>query len=161
MQYIAIKNWERFQADKSGKVSKEPADWIKDYTDKVADLEYSQLSFVERYVYDELRRLRGRLGYNPPADFPYLSRTISALSPDKPRIRPAVSRLVSHGLVSFVDSKDSKFSPVSKSRVDKSRVDIYACNKCGTTEQPLIERPVSYQTEPKRYCESCLAEAEK
>lgn len=121
MNYIAIKNWEKYQADDKGKVREGASPWIKDWTDKEADYEYSKLTGLQRYVYDALRRLRGRLGKNPPNDPAYIGRATDMLPRDRAHLAHAIRTLHLLGLITFVESTTSPHR-VEKSREEKSRV---------------------------------------
>jgi hypothetical protein len=66
-KYLAIRNWRKYQPtkDRKGKtMDGRSAPWIKDYTDKEMDPAYMDLSMNQRYVFDGLRRLRGKYGKN-------------------------------------------------------------------------------------------------
>ena len=63
-QYLAIKNWDKYQALTSAGIP--VAQWIKDFVEK--DFEEGQLKGLERWLLDSLRRWRGRRGANIPAD---------------------------------------------------------------------------------------------
>jgi hypothetical protein len=107
MEYIAIKNWEKYQTDKSGKTRDGSSVWIKDYCDKESDYEYSQLTMGQRYLYDGLRRLRGRLGANPQFDVSWLCRKLDIGSSERCQVGKMISRLTSLSLISIVESATS------------------------------------------------------
>ena len=94
-KYLAIRNWEKYQATRDG----QPSSWIKDYTDKDNDPEYSQLTALLRYTYDACRRLRGRFGRNLTNDPQWICRAIAALPQERHNIARAVSQLVHRGLL--------------------------------------------------------------
>jgi hypothetical protein len=100
--YLEIKNWEKYQADNKGQVREGPSPWIKDWTDKESDYEYSKLTYYQRYVYDALRRLKGKTGKNPPNDPLYIARATHALPRDSAHIAHAIRTLIDLGLVRIV-----------------------------------------------------------
>jgi hypothetical protein len=104
-QYIAIKNWDKYQCDSKGQVRNTPSPWIKDYTDKESDYEYTQLSYSQRYVYDALRRLRGKTGKNPPHDIKYLAHQLSSKKGDRENLNPTIKVLWDLGLVFIMYSE--------------------------------------------------------
>lgn len=122
MEYIEIKNWAKYQVDAKGVLREGPSPWIKDWTDKEADYEYSQLGMATRYLYDALRRLRGKLAKNPPNDPKYIARALSIAPKEAHCIPQSIRKLTSLGLITLVESAhtDSK-NREEKNREEKSR----------------------------------------
>lgn len=99
MEYIAIKNWDKYQADSKGHLREGYSPWIKDWVDKEADREYSDLTCLQRYLYDALRRLRGKLGKNPANDPIWIGRILSIHGRERKHIPQAINRLLELGLI--------------------------------------------------------------
>jgi hypothetical protein len=104
-QYIAIKNWDRYQCDSKGQVRNTPSPWIKDWCNKEDDYEYTQLNSSRRYTYDALRRLRGRYGKNPTHDLEYLRNQLSLKKGDRENLGPTIKKLWELRLVVIVFSE--------------------------------------------------------
>lgn len=117
-EYLAIKNWDKYQPGRKGK-----SEWIKDYTSKDEDEDYEKLSLFQRQVLDSVRRLRGRLGKNPPNDAGYIARAMHAIGTDRPHIGHAISTLVSRGFLVIVNqSLDTQPQPQNKNKeIDKEK----------------------------------------
>ena len=78
MKYLLIKNWDVYQPTGRYKAGSS-LPWIKDWTDKEFDSGFMNLTFFQRYVYDALCRMRGRLGYDIPYDDPkWIARLLHA-----------------------------------------------------------------------------------
>jgi hypothetical protein len=101
MEYIAIKNWGKYQADSKGQLREGYSPWIKDWVDKEADREYSDLTCLQRYLYDALRRLRGKLGKNPANDPVWIGRILSVHGRERKHIPQAIERLLELGLITL------------------------------------------------------------
>jgi hypothetical protein len=155
MEYIAIKNWRKYQADAQGKLREGPCAWIKDWVGKEDDYEYTKLTFFQRYVYDALRRVRGKLGHNPHNDPTYIARATHALPRDHAHIAHAIRTLHAQGLISLVESKDSLFDNSKEKSREEKNVDVDDANGVQgddmTPDCPHGDRP--------RYCEICKAVA--
>jgi hypothetical protein len=94
-EYLAIKNFDKYQALTSAGIP--VAQWIKDFVEK--DFEETELTGLERWLLDSLRRWRGRRGANLPADVtPILSATC-AHSTDRPHLPEALCRLITRGFL--------------------------------------------------------------
>lgn len=101
MEYIAIKNWDKYQADSKGHLRDGYSPWIKDWVDKESDREYSDLTCLQRYLYDALRRLRGKLGKNPANDPVWIGRILSIHGRERKHIPHAIKRLLELGLITL------------------------------------------------------------
>lgn len=101
MEYIVIKNWDKYQADSKGHIRDGYSPWIKDWVDKEADREYSDLTCLQRYLYDALRRLRGKLGKNPANDPVWIGRILSIHGRERKHIPQAIERLLELGLITL------------------------------------------------------------
>jgi len=105
MEYIAIKNWEKYQADAKGNLREGPSPWIKDWTAKEEDREYSELTCLQRYLYDALRRLRGKLGKNPANDPVWIGRILSIPGRERKYIPAAIKKLLELRLITLSDKR--------------------------------------------------------
>jgi len=108
MNYIEIKNWKKYQGDKNGKLLEGGSTWIKDYTDKEGDEDYCQLTCLQRYLYDGLRRLRGRFGRNTKLDVDFINRKLDIGKNDKPHTPEAIVRFLDLNLISLVTEEGEK-----------------------------------------------------
>jgi hypothetical protein len=97
-RYLTVKNWDKYQSN-DGVVYDEPMQWIKDWTDKESDCEYMELTCFERYIYDAIRRLRGKFGVWPRYDAKWLHRVLHLHDTSMARVDQALTRLVARGLV--------------------------------------------------------------
>lgn len=126
-KYLAIRNWEKYQKNHAGKVTAEgePVRYIKDWTDKDSDSDYSKLTAFERYVLDALRRLRGRFGHNPHNNPTWCARATCMLHRDRTHMAHAIHRLVTEGFLVLTNQLVGfqEVPLIEKSRVEKSRVD--------------------------------------
>lgn len=109
MPYLAIRNWDNYQTAKRG------AAWIKDYTEKEADLEYSRLTCFQRYVLDGLCRLRGRLGHNVPNDPKYVATALQIVPKERTHVPQAIHKLSANGFLVLC------FQRGGTTRVEESR----------------------------------------
>jgi len=126
-EYLRVKNWEKYQRNKTGKITAngQPVRYIKDRTDKDSDPDYAQLTVFERYVLDALRRLRGRFGRNPYADPTWCARATCVLPKDRPHIPHAIRTLTTRGFLVLTNQQIDSPQVLleEKSRVEKSRVE--------------------------------------
>jgi hypothetical protein len=97
-KYLAIKDWAKYQAGTDRK-GRQIMAWHKHNNSKdFDDTFYSGLTMFQRGLFDAICRARGR-GVNIPANIEALSRTVQALSVDRPRLPQAMIVLVSCGLL--------------------------------------------------------------
>ena len=98
LKYLAIKNWRKYQGTTlTHSNARRP--WVKDWLDKDADPDYSELTCLQRYVLDGVRRLRGRFECNPPADGVWIARALSVDVRERHCIPSAIRRLVALGFL--------------------------------------------------------------
>jgi hypothetical protein len=146
--YLAIKNWDKHQKLQSDK----PAIYIQDYTDKDGHPDYSQLTFLQRYVLDGCQRLRGRFGCNLPNDVLWVGRALAALPQERHNLSAALRELVGRGFLIPCNEKISLQSRVEKSREDQSiNSGQSSDNQNGespNTDTPAVSRPKSSSNNP-------------
>lgn len=111
-KYLAIKNWKKYQSSKKG------YDWIKDYVNQNDDKELSGLSFFERGLLQELRRLRGRSGKNIHNDVTHIAQAIHAKGTDRPHIRHAIATLVARDVLVLTNQS---VDPLEEIREEEKR----------------------------------------
>ena len=92
-EYLAIKNWEKYQ------VAKDNWPWIKDWVDKDSDPDYSQLTMIQRYLLDGCCRLRQRMGQNLRNDPVYLLRALCVLPVERRYSSCAIAVLMLRGFL--------------------------------------------------------------
>jgi hypothetical protein len=68
VKYLAIRNWEKYQADKNGNVPNGAAPWCKLHTSTLDDSDWLEWSWVTRGVWSALLALRSRCGQNLPCE---------------------------------------------------------------------------------------------
>lgn len=112
-EYLAIKNWEKYQSSYASK-------WIKDYTEQDIDENICRLTLFQRQVLQGIRRLRGRLGKNVPNDATYIARTMYALPTDRPHIRHAIDTLLAHEFLVLTNHQVD----VQESHKNKKKIEI-------------------------------------
>ena len=111
-KYLSIRNWTKFQ---SGKYAGKSLSWLKDYSNQLDDLQYSKLTFFQRAVLQEFRRLRARLGCNVPYDLQYVGLATSACHHDRINMVPTVHLLITYGfLIPTNQQVDEMETPESK-----------------------------------------------
>jgi hypothetical protein len=132
-KYLAIRNWDKFQATKDGG----PALWIKDYTNKDGDYDYGKLTCFQRYVFDGCRRLRGRFGHNLHNDATWIARALNVMPTERARVVDTIATLVERGLLLLTNERDhfSKTPLVEKSRGEKRREAPHASPSEGEQEE--------------------------
>jgi hypothetical protein len=101
-QYLSITNWDKYQCnDRKGRHIRL---YIKDYCDKDGgDLKYSRLTALQRYVFDSICRLRGRLGRNPENDATWIARATQMLHRDRTHVAQAIHRLSTDGFLTLTN----------------------------------------------------------
>lgn len=100
-KYLAIHGYEKFQADKHGRLADGSRLWIKDACRKDGDREYSKLTVMQRYTLDGLRRLTGLHGKWPNNDPGWVVRGLCVGRKESGGCAKAVRALVKLGLVSL------------------------------------------------------------
>jgi len=105
-QYYAIKNWEVYQPALRSKMARK--DFVRDYTDRDQDPDFSSLTVFQRGVLNALCRLRGSLGQKIYTNHTYIARAIHALPTDCARIGYALHTLVARGFLIITNQSDNK-----------------------------------------------------
>lgn len=122
-KYLAIHGYERWQVDKDGKLRDgKSSEWIKDYCRKDSDPDYMNLTIVQRYTLDAMRRLTGLHGKWCPNDLMWVSRATCAAPKERMYVTHAVLVLVLRGLVSLSNVQLGSREGVDQSREDNSAV---------------------------------------
>jgi hypothetical protein len=138
-EYLAIKNWEEFQGTYT-------RSYIRDYTSQGSDEDYCKLTFFQRHVLQEVRRIRGRIGKNVPYDLHYICRESAATTPDKPRINAALTRLIHDGWL-VVTNQEYEESKRPIKRVEEKRVEDKKPLPRSASADSIFER--AYQQYPR------------
>lgn len=137
-EFLAIRNWEKRQPGRKGK-----SEWIKDYTDKDSDEDYEKLTFFQRQVLDGCRRLRGRLGKNPPNDPMYIARALHAGVTDRPHIGHAISTLLVRGLLILTNQQLDFVDKEIDKEVEKEKT---VSDDPAPAKQPRKVKPIRPET---------------
>lgn len=124
-EYLRVKNWEKYQRNKAGKVTAngEPVKYIKMWTDRDSDPDYCKLTGFQRYILDGLCRLRGRFGKNPCYDADWVSRALCCIGQERHCVGRSIDVLVSRGFLILTGQQiDSpQVLLLEKRRVEESR----------------------------------------
>lgn len=147
-KYLAIKNWEKYQKNKLGKVTAngDSVQYIKMWTDRDSDPDYSKLTGFQRYIIDGCCRLRGRFGRNLCNDPVWVSRALCIISVERHCMSRTIDVLVSSGFLILTNQQIGyKQVPlVEESRVEEN---IYPpISPLGGIEKMKITEP-SYSEE--------------
>lgn len=140
-KYLYIKNWEKYQPGyTNGKQSR----WVKSWTDKPSDHEYSRLTLAERGLLADIRDLRGRLGKNPPNDANYISLACQLQRGCRTNARRLLDNLISNGFLVLTNQQNDEKNR-SQIRVDKIRREK---NIPPTPQRGNCSRPKKQDAEP-------------
>jgi hypothetical protein len=120
-QYLSITNWDKYQCnDRKGRNIRL---YVKDYCDKDGgDIKYSRLTALQRYVFDAICRLRGRLGRNPENDPTWIARATQMLPRERTHIAQAIHRLCTDGFLSLTNQQLNLSDSDSDTDSDKSNL---------------------------------------
>lgn len=100
MKFLRIKNWKKYQPD--GRLRNKDARllWIRDYTEKLDNYEFTQLTFFQRHLFEAICLLvatsSSRTVHNDPT---HISRATHAQATDIPHVGHALSTLISRGFL--------------------------------------------------------------
>ena len=117
-KYLAIKNWRKFQTIEDGK----PAEYVKDYCGKDADLERTKLSVFQAGILDRMYRLHGHTGRMLHNDIAWLIQAMHIPRKDAPHVQHAVDALIERKFI--IPTNDENFeasAATEKSRAEQSR----------------------------------------
>lgn len=138
-KYLAIHGYERWQVDKDGKLRDgQSSEWIKDYCRKDSDADYMNLTIVQRYTLDAMRRLTGLHGKWCPNDLMWVSRATCAAPKERMYVTHAVLVLVLRGLVTL-----SNVQLGSLEVRDQSREDQPYSTEAGSAPVQHSDRPIT------------------
>jgi hypothetical protein len=118
-KYLAVRNWAKYQGRmKFTKGAKRDKIWMASHLD--TDPDYSQLTCLQRYVLDGLRRLTALHGHNPHNDPTTVCRQLAVLPQERHNVARVIPQLVHRGLLILTNDKD----PFSQSLLRASDVDV-------------------------------------
>jgi hypothetical protein len=101
--FLEIKDWETRQCkDRKGRRIHL---YIKDYCGKEGERDYSRLTCFQRYVFDAVCRLRGRLGRNPENDATWIARALNVTSTERPCVSHALRMLIARGFLAVTNQE--------------------------------------------------------
>ncbi len=109
--FLEIKNWNKFQAANTFK-------WIKDYTNREDDLEFSRLTMFQRGLLEGLCRLRARTSRPIPYDAVYISSALQVIGVERHCVYRSLVVLVSRG---FLVPCNQQLDFQENDRVEESR----------------------------------------
>jgi hypothetical protein len=132
-KYLAIKNWDEFQANDL------TVNWIKDYVDKDFEQDHAKLTMYQSALLDRVRRFRGRLRKNIPAD---VETVLCACCVPAEERRYGGYALVVLVLCGFLIPTNEQLNLQEKRRVEKSRKEL----KQAPTEQAAAAKIPLEQT---------------
>jgi hypothetical protein len=100
LKWLRVKNWEEYQP--SSKLFKKDArlPWIKDYTNKLDNVEYQQLGVVARYIYEGICLIAGtRPERTLPNDPAWIAQALHIRRAEHAHMPRTLITLVEHGFV--------------------------------------------------------------
>lgn len=130
-RYLAVKNWDKYQAGTRGK-------WIKDYVDRESDPDYAKLTMFQRALLDGICRLRGRLGKNLPNDSTHIARALLVCATERPRIGNAIDTLIERGFLILTNQQDGS---IEERRKEESRGDVVPIGEPAEKPKPEAFTP--------------------
>ena len=116
-EFLLIKNWQKYQSGRDGKRS----EWIKDYTSKDSDPDYSKLTILQRYILDGICRLTGREGKPIPNDPLWVCRALCTLPQERHNIPAAMQQLVKSGFLVLCNHHGDSSLSHDKRREEEKR----------------------------------------
>jgi hypothetical protein len=113
MEYLAVRNWQKFQHYKTG--SHPP--WIKSYTKLLSDYEFNEMSEVNRGRLMRLWLLAAEMGNKIPNDRKFVARQIGATTID-------LDYFLSRGFLEklYEDSRET-LDPTEQKRTEEKRAE--------------------------------------
>lgn len=114
MEYLAIKNWKKFQS------AKKNCTWIKDYTEKDFDPEFGTLTLAQKGMLDACCRLRARRGCNLPNDPLWICSAVAIRPQERHNAVTAIRQLIGSGFLVLTNEQDT---PLEERRGEEKRVE--------------------------------------
>jgi hypothetical protein len=124
--YLEIRNWAKFQRDHKGQLRDGiHSDWIKDYTEKEWDEQYSALGVYERYALDMCRRVRGSTGKRLPNRLWWVIGRSNVAPRERANLAQALTKLGTKGFLTPANEALSvpRVEVEVEVEVDKNRVE--------------------------------------
>src|SRR5262249_40960939 len=121
VKYLAVKNWRKFQTIEDGK----PAEWLKDYSAKDADIDRMKLSVFQAGVLDRLHRLRALTGRILHSDIAWIIQATHIPRRDAPHVEQAIHTLTERNFI--IPTDDEKFEAsagTEERKVKQEQIDI-------------------------------------
>ena len=146
-RFLDITGWDAQQSDGAG------VHWIKDYVEKEGGFEYSKLSAYQRYLFDALSRLRGRLSRRIPNDPLYIGTALMLTKGDRPHVAQGVRALQACGMLTF--SNEQIVQPVkSASKKDANGTHTAPTRDANDTHTVPTQAIHGTHTVPTRHAHS-------
>lgn len=115
MQYLAIKNWDKFQLKLQN--GKRNLDWIRIKTHRTDDSSYASLSLIQRGLLIGLMEYSGRSGRWAENNVTFVAQATDTIPRDRPHLGQAIATLVSRGfLILCNQQKIEEFALEEKER---------------------------------------------
>jgi hypothetical protein len=112
-KFLRVKNWEKYQPDARLRNKDARLPWVKDWTNKLENYEFTQLTFYQRHLFEAICLLvatrPSRTIHNDPT---HISRATHAQATDIPHVGHALSTLILQGFIiptnteKFIDEDD-------------------------------------------------------
>jgi hypothetical protein len=150
-QFLEIKNFHKYQALTTNGIP--VAQWIKDFVEK--DFEETDLTGLQRWLLDSLRRWRGRSGSNVHANLTAILSATCAHLTDRPHIPHAVCTLITRGFLIPSNQRDRILKKIKEDKTQEESSE----SSTSTSQDTLDNIPSDTQTKIKTLkCRNCEAQ---
>ena len=114
-----IRNWDKYQSANTHK-------WIKDYSGREDDSDFSKLSIFQRGLLEGICRLRARTGKPICVEPTYIARALHTISTDRPHLKHAIGTLISHRFLVPCNQQDdfNEIDRVEESKGEESKGEV-------------------------------------
>lgn len=98
--WLRLDNWKKYQPDDRLRNKEAQLPWIRDYTKKLDNYDFIQLTLLQRALFEGLCLLAGKRPLRTiPNDPTYISRALHVQATDIPHVGHALATLISRGFV--------------------------------------------------------------
>lgn len=107
LAWLRLKKWKKFQPDSSLRNKDAQLKWVRDWTEKLDNYDFTLLTFYERALFEGLCLLAGKRPLRTiPNDPTYISRALHAQPTDIPHVGHALSTLILRGFVIPINTEE-------------------------------------------------------
>lgn len=140
--YLAIKNWNKYQSTKVD----ERKPWVKDWVDKDNDPDYYELTALQRYIWDGCCRLRGRFNRNLTNDPAWIGRALCVIAIERKYVPGAVARLIEAGFL--VPTNQQTGVGIRKKQIMENEL----CERCKSVVREVCD---TCEIDVRGLCHTC------